>query len=517
MMISPTHIVLVGLGREGLSSYHFFAKQYPEVSWILTDDRQLDALEEHWQQLVAKGGAQFVPLSSLADWSANSANNSALLLVKTAGIPLENAGVRACLERGATLTSNTAAFFATLPTLPVKPRTIGITGTKGKSTTSSMIFHCLRENGVPVVLAGNIGVPPLNALEDPILTTATADKPPVVVLELSSHQLRELTISPEIAVIQDITPEHLDYYASFDEYLAAKAPITQFQTAQDWVLSNPAYSAPAHLIAQSQAKRLYFGISPELEPDSSVRSERGSNEPQPTEPESNQPNQVVSQHPPLTADVHDGWIWVGTQRVLETNAVPLVGAHNLLNTLPAVVISSTLFAIPLEGIASAIRSFAGLPHRLEFAGEVHGVRYYNDSQATAPEATMAALASFPGKSLVLLAGGSDKGVSFAQLGAEILRHNVQTLLLFPPMGAQIWEAVQAAATATPGSSLPATKTVTSMQEAVELAAAHATPGSIVLLSPACASFGLFKNYQDRGDQFKSAVHDLDQPETGSSN
>ena len=129
---------------------------------------------------------------------------------------------------------------------------------------------------------------------------------------------------------------------------------------------------------------------------------------------------------------------------------------------------------------------------------------------------MAALASFPGKSLVLLAGGSDKGVSFAQLGAEILRQKVQLLLLFPPMGDQILAAVQAAATATPGSSLPATETVTSMQEAVELAAAHATPGSIVLLSPACASFGLFKNYQDRGDQFKSAVHDLDQPETDSS-
>ncbi len=174
------------------------------------------------------------------------------------------------------------------------------------------------------------------------------------------------------------------------------------------------------------------------------------------------------------------------------------------------MIAEELFSLPVEGIAKAIRTFVGLPHRIEYVGEVKGVRYYNDSQATTPEAAMAALASFPGKKIILLAGGSDKGVSFDALGAKILECAVQQLLLFPPMGEKILRAVKAAASQYPGSVIPPVQEVRLMAEAVQAAAASAPPGSVVLLSPACASFGLFRNYQDRGDQFKAAVAALPQ-------
>lgn len=216
--------------------------------------------------------------------------------------------------------------------------------------------------------------------------------------------------------------------------------------------------------------------------------------------------------PPIKVYLKNDWLWFGESKVIAASDVPLVGRHNLLNTMPAILIALELFALRPEGVAKAVRTFIGLPHRLEYAGEKNGVQYYNDSQATTPEAAMAALASFPNKRIVLLAGGSDKGISFKELGVVILRSGVTNLLVFPPIGekivAAVKMAVRAAAVKQPNLAAPKILEVHSMREAVQLAAASATPGSIVLLSPACASFGLFKNYQDRGDQFKAAVEAL---------
>jgi UDP-N-acetylmuramoylalanine--D-glutamate ligase len=157
-------------------------------------------------------------------------------------------------------------------------------------------------------------------------------------------------------------------------------------------------------------------------------------------------------------------------------------------------------------LKQAIQSFTSLPHRLEFVAEKNGVAYYNDSQGTTPEASIAAMRSFPDREIILLAGGSEKGVEFGELATEILTQKVTQLILFPPTGEKIEAAVSAAfLSGGQTQSSPAIQHVTSMQQAVTLAAQAAQPGNIVLLSPACASFGLFKNYQDRGDQFKAAV------------
>lgn len=537
-------IILAGLGREGDSSWHYFSARFPQVTWIIADDRPLTELGYVWQERVEQQGVRYLPLADLASLGDDSSpvgklDLYATLLVKTAGIPVEHLGIRSCLEKGATLTSNTAAFFEACASLPVPVSTIGVTGTKGKSTTTSLIYHCLKENGIPVVLAGNIGVPPLEVLNDPLLTGASTGtqqgqpSQPVVVLELSSHQLRELTISPHIAVIQDITPEHLDYYPSFAEYLAAKAAIARYQTPQDWLIYNPIYQAPSELATLSPAQKLLFS----LEKSSSIVQSAVDS----IRTHTNNSDAFVYEA--------DGWLWAGQERVLETAAVPLVGQHNLLNTMPAIVIAMGIFGLSAADVARAIKTFTGLPHRLEYVGEANGVRYYNDSQATTPEAAIAALKSFPDKSIILLAGGSDKGISFDQLGSAILESNVSDLLLFPPMGEKISAAVQTAhqqhtnqavqsqgvdqttdqaenqvnnrakdhttestsVVAGASTALPSFQAVESMSQAVQLAAQRATPGSVVLLSPACASFGLFKNYQDRGDQFKIAVRALGAP------
>lgn len=462
-------VILAGLGREGLSSFEYLSGQLPDAQWVLADDKALSQLDPAWQGAAANPRVRVTTLAELPEL-VRELDLSDTLLCKTAGIALEHPSLKLCLEKQATLTSNTALFFDQLRAWTTPPVTIGVTGTKGKSTTTSMIYHCLKENGANALLAGNIGVPPLSLLSDPALSESAK---PVVVLELSSHQLRELTVSPNIAVVQNITPEHLDYYPSLEAYIQAKSAITRFQETDDWVVFNPIYEAPSSLAAATPAKKLAFSLE-------------------------------KSADAVPTVFANDGWLWHADERVLQISDVPLVGAHNLLNTMPAIAIAMSIFGLSAEATATAIRSFRGLPHRLEYVTEKNAVSFYNDSQATTPEATIAALTSFPGKSIILLAGGSDKGVSFDELGTHILEHNVSNLLIFPPMGDAIALAVSNASSSS-RKTPPAVTPVNSMAEAVRLAKQLATPNSVVLLSPACASFGLFKNYQDRGDQFKKAV------------
>lgn len=479
-------IILAGLGREGRSSYRYLSSRFPSVAWILADDAAVGQLDPFWQSLLEENGlaeppkVRFTPLKDLSSLSRDI-DCTQTLLVKTAGIPREHLSIAACLEAGATLASNTALFFSEAADLAVVPKTIGVTGTKGKSTTASLLHHVLKECGLPVLLAGNIGVPPLETLENPLLTASNSAQPAIIVLELSSHQLRELTVSPHIAVIQDITPEHLDYYRSFEDYRDAKAPIAKFQTDQDWVVFNPHNQTPSAMAAASPAQKIRFGL--EKAADFDVY---------------------------LSEDA----LWYHDQRIIGAYDLPLVGSHNLLNIMPSIAVAMKICGCPADAVAAAIQSFRPLPHRLEFVRSIGGVEYYNDSQATTPEAAIAALASFPGKSIILLAGGSEKGVSFEELGKAIVDHRVQNLILFPPMGEKIAAAVKSAASeaTSDGTSktLPEMRTVTSMAEAVTAAssAAQAQSPAVVLLSPACASFGLFKNYQDRGDQFKQAAQQL---------
>lgn len=551
-------VVIFGLGQEGFSTYQTIRESLPDLKLVAMDDKPQEELSSNWQTVLTSDSALTFFRSSFENkatiqnemGTSNTEITSStrqisklleqpqVLVLKTPGIPFTHplfSLLNSLKEKTITHSSNMELFLDILHGLPdvERPRTIGVTGTKGKSTTTALIFHVLKESGKAVFLAGNIGVPALEILKDlrAMIHSASGESSSgtstsswsehgslptslshsFVVLELSSHQLQTLPYSPHIAVVQNITPEHLDYYKDFEEYVAAKAPISAHQVERDYIIYNPEYEIPSQFAANSKAQKLPFSLN--------------------LVPMTAESEQFLLKHPgeaQVVAFRKDDQLWYETESICSVTDLPLKGEHNILNSFPAIIVGK-LLGIETEKITNAVKSFKSLPHRLEFVAEKNGVAYYNDSQGTTPEASIAAMRSFPGKEIILLAGGSDKGVSFTELAHEIVAQNVKHLILFSPTGEKIEAAVAAAgqgmtaATETSQSasslnsnpvawtdvseqkSLPRIHHVSSMQEAVSLATKSAQAGTVVLLSPACASFGLFKNYQDRGNQFKEAV------------
>lgn len=468
--IAQRKILIFGLGAEGLSSYHFLRKHLPNEQILLTDDKAVELLGKDWESILETDKKlTFMPIQEVGQNLSGE-----LWVLKTPGIPFTHPLCAQLEGKDILYSSNTELFFAILAELPssVRPQTIGITGTKGKSTTTAMIYHVLKTAGMSVFLAGNIGVPALDTLMEIENLPEEKLSRAIAVLELSSHQLQTLPYSPHIAVVQNITPEHLDYYQDFEEYWQAKSAITKHQAADDIVIYNPSFEIPSEFAAFSAAQKYPYSLD---------------------------------EHPSGVAHYKNGWIYSKDNKIIETKELPLMGEHNILNTLPAVVIAE-IYGISVDVLQSALKTFKSLPHRLEFVTEKSGVRFYNDSQATTPEAAIAAIRSFPGSNIILLAGGSDKGVSFEAFAEEIVAQQIPHVILFPPMGEKIASDIKRTAGLT--GSLPQFHPVKNMSEAVTIAAQLAKKGDIVLLSPACASFGLFKNYQDRGNQFKAAAQAL---------
>ncbi|MCA1595424.1 MAG: UDP-N-acetylmuramoyl-L-alanine--D-glutamate ligase, partial [Chloroflexi bacterium] len=310
----------------------------------------------------------------------------------------------------------------------------------------------------------NIGHPPLSGLEGASAST-------LFVLELSSYQLAFLRRSPHIAVLQNIVPEHLDYHGSFEEYVKAKANITAHQTEQDTLIFNAGYPIPQEIARTSRAQKRPFGLDPA--PDRMCFEE-------------------------------DGWIVLRSGgellRVLPVDRSPLRGRFNLQNVMPA-VLAGQLFEIPLPAIAESIATFTPLEHRVEAVGVVNGVEYYDDSISTVPEAAIAAMDTFAGRPVVLLAGGHNRGVDYGILARALLEREVRAVILFRPTGETIAKELDRIG----GERQPARFLVETMSEAVEIACQTAQPGDVVLLSPASASYGRYRDFRERGDQFQAEV------------
>lgn len=450
-------MVIFGMGREGRASAAFIEKALPDAQMMVVDDAATGSQDSH--QAMATLATQDKPG----------------ILIKSPGIPTEHPLVKWAQQAGWLIHSNTSLFFQLLAQVAPQARIIGITGTKGKSTTTSLIFHLLQTAQIGSVLTGNIGTPPLETLLDLIaLSPEEREKMRFVVIELSSHQLRELEQSPEIAVVLQVSPEHLDYYPDFEHYLEAKAAICAYQKPDDIVIYNPDLPAVAKIAARSPGRKLLVSSEP-----------RAGTE--------------------YAASRVGDLLYAGTQPIIPVQDLPLLGEHNIHNILPSLAIANELGLEPAI-ITSAIHSFQPLAHRLNRVREHQGVTYYNDSQATNPEAAIAALRSFPGKTIHLIAGGSDKGLDLSPFAAEIAQSKVKSIALMPPMGEQIRELVEKNQN---GENMINMFRCTSMQHAVSMLADAAQPGDVVLLSPACASFGMFKDYQDRGNQFIEAVQALE--------
>jgi UDP-N-acetylmuramoylalanine--D-glutamate ligase len=344
-------------------------------------------------------------------------------------------------------------------------RIIGVTGTKGKSTTASLIHHVLKHAGLSAELVGNIGQPPLARID-------VVPKDTYFVHEFSSHQLAEIQTSPHIAVLLNIVPEHLDYYPNFETYVSAKENITRFQGPADFLVFSDDYPVPAAIAARTRAQLRAFSL------------ERPAN------------GCYVRKDTIVRPNMN------GEEEILSIREIPLQGRFNIHNVLAAITAAS-LCDVPAAAIRDAVRSFIALPHRLERAGTYKGITFYDDSIATVPEATLAALEALGSDVQTLVLGGHERNLDFNDLGAK-LPASVRTVILFPPTGERIWKAIETLSK----NPLPQAFFVSQMEEAVKIAYEHTSPGGICLLSPASPSFGTFKNYRERGDSFKTFVRKL---------
>lgn len=364
------------------------------------------------------------------------------------------------------ITSQTKLFMDLCPC-----KIIGVTGTKGKGTTSSLISEMLKKQGFDAYLGGNIGRPPFEFLDK--LNTHS-----IVVLEMSSFQLADATKSPNIAVMLMMTSEHLDWHKNTEDYINAKRNILRFQTGEDFAIVNKDYLPSRESDVETQGKIYYVSRIDE--------AERG-------------------------AFVKEDAIWIRDEgkeeKIINTKDILIPGEHNWENA-SAASLAAYLTGVSVQNIANVLKTFKGLEHRLELTATINGVRYYDDSFATIPESTIAAIKAFSEPEILIL-GGSTKHADFTELGKTILAaKNIKAIIGIGVEWKRIKEKLEELSP-----DVLVLEGAKSMQAIVNGASKLAVDGNVVLLSPACASFDMFKNYKDRGDQFKKEVNALKENES----
>ena len=457
-------VVVFGLGVEGFSTARFLDEN--GVKFTIAEKKDINLLPYDVQDFIK---SKNIPLihgqshaESLMDFD---------VVIRNPGIPLWNLNLVEAVKQGREVTSHVKLFFDLCP-CPI----IGVTGTKGKGTTSSLIYEMIRAGDKDVYLGGNIGRPPLDFLKD-------LSKDSLVVLELSSFQLEDLKRGPHVAVVLMVTQEHLDsnapdspnYHKCLNDYLEAKKNLVRFQSDSDFAVINYDYEQSREFANVTKAKKLFVSVTRELKDGAFLRNDE------------------------LVLNVN------GEQQVIcERHEVFLRGEHNLQNILAAAS-ASTLAGAKLQEIRQVIKSFKGLEHRLEFVREVDGVKYYNDSFSTTPETVMAAIKSFKEPEIIIL-GGSEKGSDYSELGRVVARaKNIKAVILIGKTAQKIKSEIDKN---NPLKSLVFVVDLETMNGVVQRAAQLSEPGDVVILTPACASFDMFKNYKDRGQQFRNAVNKL---------
>ena len=369
---------------------------------------------------------------------------------------------QSAVKKGAILTSEIEMVLKLAPC-----KIIGVTGTEGKTTTTSLIYEICKKAGYNCFLGGNIG--------KPIFTKINQMKPEdIVILELSSFQLMGMTVSPNIAVVTNIFPDHLNVHKSYEEYQDAKKSIFRNQTEEGIVILNKDNEITEKFADEVKGKTIFFSSTKKLK------------------------NGYVY-------DREDGFIKKCTdgkcEKILNKNDIKLRGIHNYENICAALAATETVAS--KEAQIEAVKNFKGVEHRLEFVREIDGVKYYNDSIGTSPASTIAGLNAFD-ENIILLAGGSDKGLDYKEIG-EVIARKVGTLILTGPTAQKIEEATKQALSEEKNIEIIHTN---NLEESVKVAKEKAKEGDIVLLSPASASFDAFKNFEERGNYFKTLVNNL---------
>ena len=365
------------------------------------------------------------------------------------------------VERGAVLTSEIELVLKLCP-----GKTIGITGSDGKTTTTSLIYEILKEANLNCFLGGNIGIP---------LFTKIADMRPedYVVLELSSFQLMTMDISPDIAIITNITPNHLDIHKSYEEYIEAKANIFRYQDENGVLVLNYDNEITKNFAKHAKSKVVYFSSKQKLENGLILD------------------NQIIK-------ECENGL----RRHVVNTKNIKLKGVHNSENICAAIAATNKIVSIDSQ--IKAVSEFKGVEHRLEFIKEINGSKWYNDSIASSPTRTIAGLNSFE-EDIVLIAGGYDKQLDYTPIAMPIIK-KVSKLILLGQTSDKIYQAVTNLLKIYE-KEIEIFK-VNTLEEATLKAKEVSKKGDVVLFSPASASFDMFKNFEERGNKFKQIVNKL---------
>lgn len=404
-------VVIFGYGREGQATLLALRARGIE-QMVVTDEKVLE-----------------VPEFMLID---EVVIDDQTVVVKAPGIPLMNLWITKWRAAGAVITSSTNIFLAERKG---RGKLIGVTGTKGKSTTSALLAHVIKEAGLPVKLVGNIGVPSISEVE-------AADETRFVI-EMSSYQLADLEIAPDIGVILNLYEEHMDWHGSVDEYQKAKLRLGEVMTTNDILVYNANFPRLAELGDTTEAW-------------------------------------------PCPIDYAD-------REAL--HSLQLLGEHNRENACAVLAVAQVL-RIHEDVVKEAFASFKPLPHRLQEVGQIGEVLFVNDSISTTPESAMAAINVYADKPLTIILGGQDRGYNFTEL-AKRLSTLTNVLALVMPGGERVFAALEGAGVAA--------ERVATLEEAVEKTLAHLTSGGVCLLSPASPSYGQFKNFEERGRMFMEAV------------
>lgn len=463
---------MLGLGIENLALVKYLISRGESVT--VCDSRDQDALGDRYYELKHSGvdfrlGPEY--LNNLTDFAE---------VFRSPGLPLFDPHIERAKAAGVRVTSAMRLFIELCPC-----PTIGVTGSKGKGTTSSLIYRILelsqKKKGHKAFLGGNIGIAPFEFYNE-----LTPDD--VVVLELSSFQLEDFEQSVDIAVITNITEDHLapadpvnpNYHKSRADYVAAKTNLFRHQNSNGVTILNMVDPTSRELQAQVSGQLLTYGDQPQQKGAWFVKHDQG---------------------------YTIRWNMRGTtEPLIASESIQVRGEHNLLNISAAALASHTAGA-DIESIRQGISNYQGLEHRLEYVATVNGVQFFDDSFATAPDPTIVALKAFT-EPIVLIAGGADKGADFAKMAEEILVNKVTTVILIGVTGPRIGNAIREVAKSLNRPVPALVDSCNNMEEIVSTAYAKAPKGGIVLLSTACASFGMFRNYKERGNLFKDEVRGL---------
>ena len=452
MELNGKHVLVVGLGKSGVASALFLKAHGARVT--VSDTKSGDELRNEIPVLLDHG------ITVETGGHGERTFRGQDLIVVSPGVPFDAPPLVQARGLGESVIGEIELAAQFLPG-PI----IAITGSNGKTTTTTLVGEILTVGGLPTLVGGNIGTPAISLAE-------RAKPETVTVLEISSFQLETIqTFRAKVAVVLNVTPDHLDRHRTFEIYANAKARIFENQQASDFAVLNADDATCVAMASRTRAQVFWFSRQKEVEQGAWVRDAN-----------------IVFR------DVN------GQREILQVSEIPLKGAHNLENVLAAVCAGMLMGCAP-DKIREAVRNFRAVEHRLEFVATIGGVDYYNDSKATNVDATIKALESFPAN-IHLILGGKDKGSDYTVLN-DLLRKRVKRVYTIGAAASKIES--QIVSSKDGGPEVIHSQT---LENAIRSAHSAAKPGDVVLLAPACASFDQFKSYEHRGKVFKEIVQGL---------